>query len=210
MTSERTRNRMVQRLREQGITNEKVLEVMAQTPRHLFIDEALAHRAYEDTALPIGFGQTISQPYTVARMTEVLLGVGKLDKVLEIGTGSGYQSAVLSPLVGQLYSVERIEVLHLRAKARLAELGYSNVHVALSDGSWGWPEFGPYQGILAAAAPEDVPESLLKQLAEGGRLVLPVGGKEQQLMLITRRGEHFQKKLLENVHFVPFLSGIVR
>ena len=135
--------------------------------------------------------------------------MGKLDKVLEIGTGSGYQSAVLSPLVGQLYSVERIEVLHLRAKARLAELGYSNVHVALSDGSWGWPEFGPYQGILLPPRLKMCPNLCSNSLPKAGALVLPVGGKEQQLMLITRRGEHFQK-ITENVHFVPFLSGIVR
>ena len=184
MTSQRTRNRLVQRLRDAGIINEEVLNVIATTPRHLFIDEALAHRAYEDNALPIGNGQTISQPYTVARMTESLLAGGPLSRVLEIGTGSGYQTAILSPLVKTLYSVERIEPLHIKAVERLETLGYGNVHLALSDGSWGWPEHGPYDGILAAAAPEDVPPSLLEQLADGGRMVLPIGGEEQKLILI--------------------------
>ncbi|PHR97019.1 MAG: protein-L-isoaspartate O-methyltransferase [Oceanobacter sp.] len=210
MTSQRTRNRLVQRLRDAGIINEEVLNVIATTPRHLFIDEALAHRAYEDNALPIGNGQTISQPYTVARMTESLLAGGPLSRVLEIGTGSGYQTAILSPLVKTLYSVERIEPLHIKAVERLETLGYGNVHLALSDGSWGWPEHGPYDGILAAAAPEDVPPSLLEQLADGGRMVLPVGGEEQKLILITRRGDHFTRKTLEAAKFVPFLPGIQR
>lgn len=210
MTSQRTRNRLVDRLRESGIKNDDVLQVIATTPRHFFIDEALAHRAYEDTALPIGNGQTISQPYTVARMTEVLLAAGPLNKVLEIGTGSGYQTAVLSPLVKQLYSVERIEALHKKAAMRLEALQMRNVTLALSDGTWGWPEHGPYDGILAAAAPEDVPQSLLDQLAEGGRLVLPVGTEEQKLVLITRRGNHFSRKTLEPARFVPFLSGVQR
>jgi protein-L-isoaspartate(D-aspartate) O-methyltransferase len=210
MTSQRTRNRLVQRLRDAGIINEEVLNVIATTPRHLFIDEALAHRAYEDNALPIGNGQTISQPYTVARMTESLLAGGPLSRVLEIGTGSGYQTAILSPLVKTLYSVERIEPLHIKAVERLETLGYGNVRLALSDGSWGWPEHGPYDGILAAAAPEDVPPSLLEQLADGGRMVLPIGGEEQKLILITRRGDHFTRKTLEAAKFVPFLPGIQR
>lgn len=210
MTSQRTRNRLVQRLRDAGIINEEVLNVIATTPRHLFIDEALAHRAYEDNALPIGNGQTISQPYTVARMTESLLAGGPLSRVLEIGTGSGYQTAILSPLVKTLYSVERIEPLHIKAVERLETLGYGNVHLVLSDGSWGWPEHGPYDGILAAAAPEDVPPSLLEQLADGGRMVLPIGGEEQKLILITRRGDHFTRKTLEAAKFVPFLPGIQR
>jgi protein-L-isoaspartate(D-aspartate) O-methyltransferase len=210
MTSQRTRNRLVQRLRDAGIINEEVLNVIATTPRHLFIDEALAHRAYEDNALPIGNGQTISQPYTVARMTESLLAAGPLSRVLEIGTGSGYQTAILSPLVKTLYSVERIEPLHIKAVERLETLGYGNVRLALSDGSWGWPEHGPYDGILAAAAPEDVPPSLLEQLADGGRMVLPIGGEEQKLILITRRGDHFTRKTLEAAKFVPFLPGIQR
>jgi protein-L-isoaspartate(D-aspartate) O-methyltransferase len=210
MTSQRTRNRLVQRLRDAGIQSEAVLSVIATTPRHLFVDEALAHRAYEDTALPIGNNQTISQPYTVARMTEVLLAAGPLNRVLEIGTGSGYQTAVLSPLVKQLYSVERIEPLHIRAVERLQRLGYDNVRLSMSDGTWGWPEHGPYDGILAAAAPEEVPEALLEQLVDGGRLVLPVGGAEQKLVLITRHGDHFSRKSLEPVRFVPFLPGVQR
>ena len=199
MTSQRTRNRLVKRLRDNGIKDETVLDVIAQTPRHLFVDEALSHRAYEDTALPIGNGQTISQPYIVARMTETLLAAGPLEKVLEIGTGSGYQTAVLSPLVKKVYSVERIEPLQKRAAQRLRELGYRNLSLKLSDGSWGWPEYGPFDGIIAAAAPEQVPDSLLQQLADGGRLIMPVGGAEQKLVLITRHGEHFSRKTLESV-----------
>ncbi len=210
MTSQRTRNRLVKRLREHGIRDESVLDVIAQTPRHLFVDEALSHRAYEDTALPIGNGQTISQPYIVARMTEALLAAGPLDKVLEIGTGSGYQTAVLSPLVKKVYSVERIEPLQKKAAQRLRQLGYRNLSLKLSDGTWGWPEYGPYDGILAAAAPEQVPDSLLKQLADGGRMILPLGGEEQKLVLITRHGDHFSRKTLESVRFVPFLPGVQR
>jgi len=210
MTSQRTRNRLVQRLRENGIKDEAVLNVIAQTPRHLFVDEALSHRAYEDSALPIGNGQTISQPYIVARMTEALLAAGPLEKVLEIGTGSGYQTAILSPLVKKVYSVERIEVLQKRAAQRLHSLGYRNLSLKLSDGSWGWPEYGPFDGIIAAAAPEQVPDSLLQQLTDGGRLIMPVGGQEQKLVLITRHGEHFSRKTLESVRFVPFLPGVQR
>lgn len=210
MTSQRTRNRLVQRLRDAGIKNDDVLDVIARTPRHLFVDEALAHRAYEDTALPIGNGQTISQPYIVARMTEVLLAGGPLKRVLEIGTGSGYQTAVLSPLVQFLYSVERIEPLHVKARERLQALGYSNVRLKLSDGTWGWSDNGVYDGILAAAAPDDVPQSLLEQLADGGRLVMPVGNAEQKLVLITRHGDQYSRRTLENVRFVPFLPGIER
>ncbi len=210
MTSQRTRNRLVQRLKDAGIKSQAVLDVMAVTPRHLFVDEALAHRAYEDTALPIGHGQTISQPYTVARMTEALLAAGPLKRVLEVGTGSGYQTAILSPLVDEVFSVERIEPLQRRAAQRLETLGYQNVRASLSDGTWGWPEHGPYDGILAAAAPEEVPQSLLEQLVDGGRMVIPVGGAVQKLVLITRHGQHFSRKTLESAKFVPFLSGIQR
>ncbi len=210
MTSQRTRNRLVQRLRQSGIEDEQVLMVMANTPRHVFVDEALAHRAYEDTALPIGHGQTISQPYTVARMTEVLMQAGPRSKVLEIGTGSGYQTAVLSPLVDKVYSVERIAPLQKRAQQRLRQLQLRNISLKLSDGSWGWPEAGPFDGILAAAAPEVIPQALLDQLADGGRMVIPVGGEQQTLMLITRDGDNIQRQALESVNFVPFLPGLLR
>lgn len=212
MTSQRTRDRLVQRLREAGIANEQVLAVMATTPRHLFVDEALAHHAYEDTPLPIGHGQTISQPYTVARMTELLLdGKDRLGRVLEVGTGCGYQSAVLSQFVDHLHSVERIEPLMLKARNRLYDLKYRNVSCSLSDGSWGLPDKGPFEGILAAAAPEEVPHALKEQLADGGRLVIPVGGRRQQrLLVITRRGDDFVTEDLEDALFVPFLSGVQR
>jgi protein-L-isoaspartate(D-aspartate) O-methyltransferase len=209
MTSQRTRNRLITRLRESGIRNERVLAIIASTPRHLFVEEALSHRAYEDTALPIGYGQTISQPYTVARMTEILLGSHeRLDKVLEIGTGCGYQSAVLSQLVEQVYSVERIEPLYQKARHRLRHLGIHNVDVNLSDGGWGLAGSGPYQGILVAAAPEVIPPSLLTQLADGGRMVIPLGGEQQKLTLVVRQGDEFVTETLEDALFVPFLSGI--
>ena len=210
MTSQRTRNRLVQRLKEQGIENQAVLDVIANTPRHLFVDEALSHRAYEDSSLPIGFGQTISQPFTVARMTEILLANGPLETVLEIGTGSGYQTAVLSPLVKRVYSVERIEALYIKARHRLGDLGYRNVRFKLSDGSWGWSEYGPFDAIIAAAAGEDVPAPLLEQLAENGRLLMPVGGRQQQLKLVTRTEQGFTEELLDEVYFVPFLRGVER
>ncbi|ASP40870.1 protein-L-isoaspartate O-methyltransferase [Bacterioplanes sanyensis] len=210
MTSQRTRNRLIQRLRQAGIANEQVLSVMANTPRHMFVDEALGQRAYEDTALPIGHGQTISQPYTVARMTEVLLQGGPCNKVLEIGTGSGYQTAILSPLVTKVYSVERIAALQKKAQQRIRQLKLRNVSMKLSDGGWGWPEVGPFDGILAAAAPETVPPTLLEQLAQGGRLVIPIGGDKQILMLITRTDGGFEHQELEAVNFVPFLPGVLR
>ena len=208
MTSQRTRNRLVQRLRDKGIENQRVLDVISSTPRHLFIDEALAHRAYEDTALPIGHGQTISQPYIVAKMTEILLAEGPLNNVLEIGTGSGYQTAILSPQVKKLYSVERIEPLLNKARQRIRQLKLHNVSLKLADGHWGWPQSGPYDGIIAAAAPEDIPQDLLDQMADGGRMVLPVGGDKQSLILVTRSGDQWRRKVLEDVKFVPFLAGI--
>jgi protein-L-isoaspartate(D-aspartate) O-methyltransferase len=213
MTSLRTRERLIQRLRDQGVTNMKVLDVMLNTPRHIFLDEALAHRAYEDTALPIGHGQTLSQPYVVARMTEILLGAaGKLDKVLEVGTGSGYQTTVLAQLIPQVFSVERIKPLQDKARERLRQLGLRNVQLRHADGGFGWPEMGPYDGILSTAAPQAVPDELLRQLAPGGVLVIPVGGREQQLHLIMRDGDtdNFVTKILEPVKFVPFLSGTSR
>ncbi len=208
MTSQRTRDRLIARLRDEGIEDERALEVMRTTPRHIFVDEALASRAYEDTALPIGYGQTISQPYIVARMTEVLLGGGQCNKVLEIGTGSGYQTAVLAQLVDQVYSVERIPELHARARKALAEMHIRNVRFQLSDGSWGWKQFAPYDGIIVTAAPEQVPEELLAQLADGGRLVIPSGSANaQRLRLISRNGESFSETLLDWVSFVPLIKG---
>ncbi|VAX10751.1 Protein-L-isoaspartate O-methyltransferase [hydrothermal vent metagenome] len=208
MTSQRTRDRLIVRLRDEGIDDSRVLEVMRTTPRHIFVDEALASRAYEDTALPIGYAQTISQPYIVARMTEVLLAGGHCKKVLEIGTGSGYQTAVLAQLVDQVYSVERIPELHARAQKCLAELALRNIRFQLSDGSWGWKQFAPYDGIIVTAAPEQVPEELLAQLAEGGRLVIPSGrANEQRLRLIIRNADSFSETLLDWVSFVPLIKG---
>ena len=208
MTSERTRERLIQRLREEGIVNQSVLEVVRRTPRHLFVDEALAHRAYDDTALPIGNNQTISQPYMVARMSELLLEDGPLDKVMEIGTGSGYQTAVLSQLVERIFSVERIKVLQDRAKERLLELNLRNVVFRWGDGWEGWPALAPYNGIIVTAVATDVPQALLDQLAPGGRLVIPVGaGEVQQLMLIVREEHGFARRVIGNVRFVPLLNG---
>lgn len=211
MTSERTRMRMVNRLREQGITNNRVLDCMRETPRHLFLDEALAHRAYEDSALPIGYGQTLSQPYIVARMTELVVTLApRLDRVLEIGTGSGYQTAVLAQLVGEVYSVERIKALQDKARGRLRELGLRNVYLKHSDGGFGWPEKGPFDAILSAAAPREIPDELLKQLGPNGVLVIPVGDERQMLTVVVREGnsDNFRTEELEAVRFVPLLSGI--
>jgi protein-L-isoaspartate(D-aspartate) O-methyltransferase len=214
MTSLRTRERLIQRLRDQGVSNMRVLDVMLNTPRHIFLDEALAHRAYEDTALPIGHGQTISQPYIVARMTEVLLGAagGKLTKVLEVGTGSGYQTSILAQLIPQVYSVERIKPLQDKARDTFRQLGLRNIQLRHADGGFGWPEAGPYDGILSTAAPQSVPEDLLAQLAPGGILVIPLGGREQHLHLILHDPEtgKFITQVLEPVKFVPFLSGTSR
>ncbi|WP_420909818.1 protein-L-isoaspartate(D-aspartate) O-methyltransferase [Ectopseudomonas mendocina] len=208
MTSQRTRERLIQRLYEEGLSNARVLEVIRRTPRHLFVDEALAHRAYEDTALPIGHNQTISQPYMVGRMTELLLAAGPLDKVLEIGTGSGYQTAVLAQLVERVFSVERIQVLQDRAKERLAELKLRNVVFRWGDGWEGWNALGPYNGIIVTAAAAQVPKALLDQLAPGGRLVIPVGsGDVQQLLLIVREEDGFSRHVLDAVRFVPLLNG---
>ncbi len=208
MTSARTRDRLVQRLREQGINSLAVLDRIRNVPRHIFVDEALGSRAYEDTALPIGFGQTISQPYIVARMTEALLEGGPLQKVLEVGTGCGYQTAVLSPLVERIYTIERIEPLLERAKERLKELGARNVRFRHGDGSAGWKTQAPFDGILVAAAPLVVPEALLKQLQVGGRLLVPVGPEgEQELVRFTRREDRIQRESLGPVAFVPLLGG---
>lgn len=208
MTSQRTRDRLIQRLYEEGLSNAKVLEVIRRTPRHLFVDEALAHRAYEDTALPIGHNQTISQPYMVGYMTELLLASGPLDKVLEIGTGSGYQTAVLSQLVERVFSVERIQALQDRAKERLQALNLRNVVFRWGDGWEGWHALAPYDAIIVTAAAAHVPKALVDQLAIGGRMVIPVGaGDEQQLMLIVREQDEIITHSLNNVRFVPLLNG---
>ena len=208
MTSQRTRERLIQRLYEEGLSNARVLEVIRRTPRHLFVDEALAHRAYEDTALPIGHNQTISQPYMVGRMTELLLAAGPLDKVLEIGTGSGYQTAVLAQLVERVFSVERIQSLQERAKERLSQLSLRNVVFRWGDGWEGWNALGPYNGIIVTAAAAEVPQALLDQLAPEGRLVIPVGaGEDQQLLLITRDSLGYTRQILDPVRFVPLLNG---
>lgn len=212
MTSQRTRDRLVNRLRDKGIKNIRVLEVMRTTPRHIFVDEAMAHRAYEDTALPIGHGQTISQPYIVARMTEILLENGVPDVVLEVGTGSGYQSAILSRLVPKVYTVERISALLQKARDAHRKLGLLNVFSKHSDGSWGWAPNAPYPAIMVTAAPESVPPSLLEQLAVGGRMVIPVGSSHgvQKLKVYTRTAEGIEESTQEYVHFVPLLDGAVR
>jgi len=207
MTSQRTRSRLVARLRAQGIADERVLDAIGSTPRHVFIDEALAHRAYEDTALPIGFNQTISQPYIVALMTESLLDCGRLKRVLEIGTGSGYQTAILSRFADKVYSVERIQGLLDRARETLKLLNIKNVQFKYDDGNIGWAERAPFDGIIVTASPNHVPDELLSQLAVGGRLVIPVGDQRQQLKLITRTSESFETEILEDVRFVPLLSG---
>lgn len=211
MTSRRTRDRLVERLLDRGIGDFRVLDVMRQTPRHLFVDEALAHRAYEDTALPIGFNQTLSQPYIVARMTELLFAGGPLKRVLEVGTGSGYQTAILSQLAEHVYSVERIRALQAKARKRMQELKLYNVFYRCADGGFGWPAEGPFEGILSAAAPATIPEELLEQLAPGGRLVIPVGaGQEQMLVLVIRTANGFEHHEIEPVTFVPFLSGTIK
>jgi len=214
MTSKRTRDRLVQRLLGQGITDQCVLDVMANTPRHLFLDEALSHRAYEDTSLPIGFGQTLSQPYIVARMTEVLLNAlgakSKQSRVLEVGTGSGYQTSILAQLVQSVLTVERIRPLQDKARTRLRLIGLNNVQYKHGDGGLGWPAEGVFDGILCAAAPRTVPKSLLDQLAPNGVLIIPVGGDTQELTLIVRQNDsdNFMTKTLEPVKFVPLLAGV--
>ena len=208
MTSARTRDRLVQRLRDQGITNLSVLDRIRNVPRHIFVDEALGTRAYEDTALPIGFGQTISQPYIVARMTEALLEGGPLISVLEVGTGCGYQTAVLAPLVDRIYTIERVEPLVTRAKERIKELGIRNVRFRYGDGTLGWKAHAPFDGILVAAAPLVVPEELIKQLKVGGRLLVPVGAEgQQELIRFTRKEQRVERQSLGAVAFVPLLGG---
>ncbi len=211
MTSARTRDRLVQRLRDAGIQDERVLDAIRNTPRHLFIEEALAHQAYDDTALPIGHGQTISQPWVVARMTELLIANGKPRKVLEIGTGCGYQTSVLAPFCDELYSVERIRPLQDQARKRLLQLGLAKVQLKHADGGFGWKAEAPFDGILAACARADIPDDLLSQLADGGRLVMPVGGDRQQILtVVDREGDQFYTQTLDPVRFVPFQRGVLR
>lgn len=208
MTSSRTRERMITRLSEQGIKNGRVLDAMRNVPRHIFMDEALASRAYEDTALPIGYNQTISQPYIVAKMTELLLASGRLSKVLEIGTGCGYQTAVLAQLVDHVYSIERILPLQKKAKEYLWDLKLKNISFMYSDGGLGWPDYAPFDGILVSAAPLELPSALLQQMAIGGVMVIPIGKSgRQSLQRVTRTESSYEVEELEPVTFVPFLPG---
>ena len=207
MTSQRTRDRMVVRLREKGIRDEAVLAVMGAVPRHIFVEEALASRAYEDTALPIGFEQTISQPFVVARMIEALRGEAPLGNVLEIGTGCGYQAALLARLAKDVYSVERIAGLLEKARGNLRSLRLSNLRLVHADGTRGLPEAAPFDGIIVAAAAPGVPGALLQQLAPGGRMIVPVGSGDQALCLIERTPSGFTEKWLDAVRFVPLRGG---
>ena len=207
MTSVRTRNRLVSRLKDQGITSNDVLEQILNVPRHLFVDEALSTRAYEDTALPIGMGQTISQPYIVAKMTEALFQNNKRNKILEIGTGCGYQTAVLSSFYKKIYSVERIPELLRKTKKRLHNLNIYNVNFRLGDGWEGWPKYAPYDGIIVSAAANEVPKNLLKQLIDGGVLVIPIGATgKQELQLIEKNDKIFKYTSLGYVRFVPLVK----
>lgn len=209
MTSQRTRTRMIERLREQGIRDEQVLAAIAAVPRHLFVEEALASRAYEDTALPLGFAQTISQPYVVARMIEILReGRAGLGKTLEIGAGCGYQAAVLAQLTHEVYAVERIEPLLARAKINLRAIRQFRVRLKYADGQFGIPEAAPFDTIIVAAAAPSVPPALLQQLALGGRMLLPLGSGDQRLVLVERRAEAYVETRLDGVRFVPLLSGL--
>lgn len=208
MTSQRTRDRLIARLRGKGIDDDRVLSVMSEVPRHLFIDEALASRAYEDDALPIGCGQTISQPYIVALMTSALLGDSIPRRVLEVGTGCGYQTAILASLVEEVYTVERIESLMTKARRRLIAMQHRNIRYQFSDGSLGWPEHAPFDAIITTAAAPELPDALKEQLVVGGRLIIPVGANiGQELRLITRTEDGFEDQLLELVNFVPLVSG---
>ncbi len=211
MTSERTRLRLIERLRQQNIKNESVLDAIFDVPRHVFIDEALAHRAYEDTALPISHGQTISQPWVVAKMTEAVLSEILPEKVLELGTGSGYQAAILGQLVPRVFSVERIDLLTKQARRRFIKLGYRNIRCKTGDGFQGWANEAPFDVIIATAAPKEIPFALLDQLNVGGKMILPVGDtKKQELVAIEKQHEGYQQHQLGEVYFVPLLEGVVR
>jgi len=207
MTSQRTRGRMIERLRAEGIKDEVVLAAMNAVPRHIFVDEALASRAYDDVSLPLGFGQTISRPYTVARMIEILRAGGTLNRVLEIGSGCGYQAAVLAQLAREVHTVERVQPLHERAVSCLKELHAKNVKLHYADGGMGLPQAAPFDGIIMAAAATHVPQPLLDQLAVGGRMVLPLGAQEQVLCLVERDEQGYRETRFEAVKFVPLLMG---
>jgi len=208
MTSQRTRLRMVERLRDQGLKDEVVLGAMADVPRHMFVDEALASRAYDDVSLPIGFGQTISNPFTVARMVELARAGRALGKVLEIGTGCGYQAAVLSRMAREVYSIERLAGLLSKARVRLRELGIRNIKLRHGDGHQGLKDGGTFDAIVMAAAATHIPEALAAQLVEGGRLVLPLGTREQRLVLVERGQDGFSQSVLDDVNFVPLIAGV--
>lgn len=209
MTSKRTRERLVSRLQTEGISSRQVLDTIQQTPRHIFVDEALSHRAYEDTALPIGFSQTLSQPYIVARMTELLIAQEPLNRVLEVGTGSGYQTAILAQLAGEVFSVERIKSLQQKAAKRLNLLSLHNISLRVADGHLGWEQQAPFDGIIVTAAPKQLPPQLIDQLAVGGRMIVPVGvDSEQMLHLITKTAAGVQIREIEKVRFVPLLVGL--
>lgn len=208
MTSQRTRARMVERLRKEGITDEAVLAALGAVPRHLFMEEALASRAYDDDALPIGFSQTISQPYVVARMIQALRAGRELGKVLEVGTGCGYQAAVLAQLATEVYSIERIAPLLAKARANLRGLRLTNVRLKHADGNLGLPEAAPFDSIILSAAARQVPQALLKQLALGGRMILPFGSSEQVLRLVERTRSGYSETTLDAVRFVPMLTGV--
>lgn len=217
MTSLRTRERLVQRLIDQGIQQIDVLEAIRTTPRHLFIEEALAHRAYEDVSLPIGFDQTISQPYIVARMTEIILSaLGKgssIDKanVLELGTGCGYQTTILAQLVKRVYSIERISPLLQKTKERLSQLGINNIKLKCADGRYGWPQHAPFDAIITTAAAAEIPKALVEQLVEGGVIVIPVGdARQQELQVCRKQNGEIEVESIEPVIFVPLLEGIER
>jgi len=209
MTSQRTRDRLADTLVDMGIQTDVVLDAIRNTPRHLFVDEALASRAYENTALPIGFNQTISQPYIVAKMTEALIKDKKLNNVLEIGTGCGYQTVIMAQFAKHIYTVERINGLLMRARERFQKLAYTNIRSKHADGNIGWSAHAPFDGIIVAAAPIGVPEALLEQLAIDGRLIIPVGKSgDQKLLLITRKEDGYEEEVIDAVSFVPMLGGI--
>ena len=205
--SSRSGEILAQKLANEGIKDQRVLRAIAQSPRHIFVPEILAHKAYDNTALPIGQGQTISQPYIVARMSELILAEGVPENVLEIGTGSGYQTSILGQLVSKVFSVERIKALQWQAKRRLQAMDLHNVSMKHGDGWQGWRSKGPFQAIIVTAAPSSVPQALLDQLADGGRLVIPVGEQSQVLKLITRDGDNYHEQQIEMVRFVPLVPG---